>query len=66
MPKKSLEKVLLFRDNYISIGYVKLPLLRRLYFWSAVKVLKNRPEILPIINRDFFEILCLPSDQWIS
>ena len=63
MPKKSWEKVFPFRDSYISIGYVKLSLLRKRYFWSAANVLKNIPEILPFIKSDFFEINCLHSDQ---
>ena len=54
MPKKSWEKVFPFRDSYISIGYVKLSLLRKQYFWSAANVLKNIPEILPFIKSDFF------------
>ena len=63
MRKKGLQKVFPFRENCISIGCVKLSLLRSQYFWSAVNVLKNSPEILPIIKRDFFDINSLHSDQ---
>ena len=63
--KKNWDKVFPFRDNYISIGYVKLSLLRRRYFWSAVNVLKNSPEILLIIKIRFFELNFLHSVQQI-
>ena len=65
MWNKSLEKVFPSRDNCISIGSIKLSPLRREYIWSAVNVLKNSPEILPIIKRDFFELNVLQSDQQI-
>ena len=65
IPKKGWENVFPFRDNYISISYVKLCLLRRQYFWSAVNLLKNSLEILPIIKRDFLEINRIQSHQWI-
>ena len=38
-------------------------LLRTEYFWLAVNVLKNSPEILPITKEEFFEINCLHSDE---
>ena len=63
MLKKSLEKAFPFRENYISICYVNLSLKRRQYFWWAVNVLKNSPEILPIIRRNFFEPNCLHGDK---
>ena len=56
MLKKSCKKILPFTENCISIGYLKLSLLRRQYFWSAVNVFKNSPEILPLTKRDFFEL----------
>ena len=65
MPKNNWEKVFPFRDNIISIGYVKFPLLRTQYFWPAVNVFKNSPEILPITKSDFFEFNCLHSDRQI-
>ena len=65
MSKKSWEKVFPFKDNCISIGYLKLSLLRRKYFWSAVNVLKNCPEILHITKRNLFEFNWLQSDQLI-
>ena len=61
--KKNWKKVFSFRDNCIWVGWVKLSLLRREYFWPAVNVLKNSPEILPITKREFFEVNCLHSDQ---
>ena len=63
MPKKAWQKVFPFRDKCISIGYLKLSLLCREYFWSAVNVLKSSPEILPIIKIDFSELNCLHSDH---
>ena len=63
MPNKSWEKVFRFRDNCISIGSVKLSLLRGEYFLWAVNVLKNSPEILPITKRNFFELNVLQRDQ---
>ena len=65
MPKKSWHKIFYFRDKCISIGYIKLSLLRREYFWSVVNVVKNSPEILPVIKRDFFQLNCVHSDQQI-
>ena len=63
MPQNRWEKVFPFRDNCTSIGYFKLSLLRREYFWFTVNVFKKSPEILPIINRHFFELNCLHSHQ---
>ena len=45
MQKKSWEKVFHLRENYISIGYGKLSLLRKEYSWPAINMLKNSPEI---------------------
>ena len=44
LSRKSWEKVFLLKDKCISIGNLKLSLLRREYFCSAVNVLKNNPE----------------------
>ena len=63
MQKKCWEKDFPFRDKCISVGYLKLSLLLREYFWSAVNVLKNTMELLPIIKKDFFEPNCFHSDQ---
>ena len=63
IPKKCREKVLTFRENSILTGYLKLSLLRR---QSTVNMLKNSPDILPIIKTNFFELDCLHSGQWIS
>ena len=41
MAHKSWEKVFPFRDNCISIGSIKLSLLRREHLWLAVNVSKN-------------------------
>ena len=54
--EKSWEKVFPFRDNSIWVCWFKLFLLRREYFWPAVNVLKNSPEVLSISKRDFFEL----------
>ena len=61
--EKSWQKVFPFRDNCIWNRCVKLPLLRREYWWPAVNVLKNSPKILPLTMRGFFEFNCLHSDQ---
>ena len=63
--RKKGGKVFPFRDNGISIDCVKLSLLRREYLWPAVTVLKNSRKILPIAKRDFFELYCFHSDQYI-
>ena len=63
--EKNSEKVFPFRLNCIWVGAAKLSLLRREYFWPTVNVLKNSPEILRITKRDFFELNCLHSVQWI-
>ena len=63
---KNWEKKFCFSDNSIWIGIVKLPLLRTRYFSSAVNVLTCSPKILHVNKRDFFQLNCLGSDQWIS
>ena len=63
--RKSGENVLPWRDNCISIACVKLSFLRTQYFWLTVNALKNSPENLRIIKRDFFELTYLHRDQQI-
>ena len=57
------ENVFPFRDKCIWVRCVKLPLLTREYFWPAVNVSKNSPEVYPITTRDVFEFNYLYSDQ---
>ena len=65
LQRKAEKNVFAFRDNCIWVGCVKLSLLRSQYFWPAVNMLKNSPEILPMTKGDFFELTCLHSDQQI-
>ena len=60
--EKNREKFVVFRDDCISIGCVKVSLLRREYLWRALSVLKNSPNILLITKRDFFQTQLLL--QW--
>ena len=62
---KNREKVFSVWDNCIWIGIVKLSLLRTGYFSSAANVLTSSPKIWHFNNRNFFQINCLGSDQWI-
>ena len=62
---KNWEKVFCFWDNCVWIGIVKLSLLRRGYFSSAVNVLKSSPKIWHVKNRDFFQLSRLGGEQWI-
>ena len=50
--EKDSEKNFCFRDTCIWIGCVKLPLLKREYFWLPLSVLGKCLEILHITNRD--------------
>ena len=52
-----------FWDKTIWIGHVKLSLLRREYWSSAVNVLRNSLKIFHITKRDFFQLSCLHSDH---
>ena len=65
MQKKNREKVFLFGDDCIWVGCFKLSILRRKYLWQVVDMLKNSPKILSISKRNFYELNCLHSDQWI-
>ena len=62
---KNWQKVLCFWDNCIWIGIVKLSLLKTGFFSSDASVLTTSPKIWYVKNRDFFQINCLGSDQWI-
>ena len=57
------EDVFCFCDNSIWVGCLKLSLLRREYLWSALNVLRNTVQNLPITKRYFFQLNCLHSDQ---
>ena len=59
------ENVFCFLDNCVWIGSLKLSLLRREYLSSAVNMLTNIPKILHMTKRDFFQLNCFHSDQWI-
>ena len=62
---KNSENVFCFWDNCIWNFIVKLSLLTRGYFSSAANVLTSSPKIWHFNNRNFFQINCLGSDQWI-
>ena len=62
---KNWEKVFCFWDNCIWIGIVKLSLVRAGYFSLAGNVLTSSHRIWLMANRDFFQLNCLGSDQWI-
>ena len=55
---------IIFWDNCIWIGIIKLSLWRTRYFSSADDVLTSRPKILRVTKRDFFQLKFLGSDQW--
>ena len=50
-------------ENCISIGCIKLSLLRREDLSMALNMLTNRIKILHIINRDFLQVNCFPIYQ---
>ena len=62
---KNLEKFFSFSDNWISIGILKLSLLRTGYFSSVANVLTSSPKIWHVNKRDFFQLNWLGSDRWI-
>ena len=51
--EKGPEKVFCFLDNYISIGCIKLSLLRREYLSLVFNVSTNSPTILHMTRRGF-------------
>ena len=55
-----------FWDNIIWICCIKMSLLRREYFSSAMNVLTASLQILHMTKRDFFQLNCLHSYQQIS
>ena len=63
--KKKFRKAFCFWDNCVRIGCVKLCLLRREYWSSAVNVLTNTYKALHLIKTDFFRLNYLQSDHWI-
>ena len=64
-PPKNWEKAFCFWDNCIWICCVKVPLLTREYFSSAVYVLTNSFEIFHGTKRDPIQLNYLHSVQWI-
>ena len=63
MQKKIAKKFFVSPDTCISLGCVKLSLLKGEYLPSALSVLENRLEILHITSRDFLLRNCVKSDQ---
>ena len=61
--RKNLEKAFCFWDNFVRIGCVKLSLLRREYWSSAVNVLTNTYKALHLIKTDFFRLNYLQNDH---
>ena len=62
-PEKKSEKYFYFWDNCISIGCVKLSLLKIQYLPSALSVLGKSIEILHVTSRDFLQVNNIHSDQ---
>ena len=62
---KNWESVFSFWDRWIWIGYLKLTLLKREYFPSAVNVWRNSLKNLHMTKRGFFELNSFQSNQWI-
>ena len=55
--RKNSEKAFCFWDNSVRIGCVKLSLLRREYWSSAVNVLTNTYKAWHLIKTDFFDTI---------
>ena len=55
--RKNWEKAFCFWDNFVRIGCVKLSLLRREYWSSAVNLLTNTYKALRLTKTDFFHSL---------
>ena len=62
-PRENWEKAFCFWDNCVRIGCVKLCLLRREYWSSAVNVLTNTYKALHLIKTDFFRLNYLQNDH---
>ena len=60
---KNSEKASHFSDTCIRIGCVKLSLLRREYWSSAVNVLTNSYKALLLTKTDFFRLNYLQNDH---
>ena len=65
MQKKIVESFFCFWDNSIWIGWLKLSVLRREYFQSALSMLGKSLEIFHITNRDFLQVNRLQRDHYI-
>ena len=61
--RNSWEKPFPFWDNFFRIGCVKLSLLRREYWSSAVNVLTNTYKALLLTKTDFFRLNYLHNDH---
>ena len=60
----SWENLFFSWDNSFWNDIVKLPLLKKGYFSSAVNVLPNSTKILYVNKRDYFQPNWLDRDQW--
>ena len=56
---KEFRKNFCYWDNCISIGIVKLSVLRTGFFLSAANVLRSSPKIWHVNNRDFLQLIDL-------
>ena len=61
--QKKIQKKFFVSERIASCN--ELPLLRREYLSSAVSGLNNSPKILHITKREFFQLNCLHTDQYI-
>ena len=63
--KKIEKKFFCFWDNCIWIGIFNLSLLGKGYISSASNVLTSSPETSHANKRDFFQLKCLETYQWV-
>ena len=66
MRKTNWEKVFCFWETCIWICCVKSSQLRREYLPWELSLLGDSFQILYVTNRDFLQVNCLHSDQWIT
>ena len=53
---KDPEKAFCFKDNGVWTCCAKVRILRREYFYSAVKLLTNSPSIFALTNQEVFQL----------
>ena len=63
MHEKIEKNLFCFWNKFVPIGYVKLSLLRREYWSSAVNVLTNTYKALHLTKKDFFRLNYLQNDH---